>query len=359
MKLWDIFTQDEFEAARSGGYVRVQTHPTLPLSIANYTEKAQWEKAWGPVTSASRGLIFNHDFDVIARPFPKFFNLGEHGPEFNLSALGKARVFEKMDGSLGILYPTVDGPAVATRGSFSSEQAEFATEWLRRTHPEFMPTPGVTHLFEIIYPQNRIVVDYSGKEGLVALAAIDIQTGVTIPDGHQDFPGERVEEFPFTDETFTIQRPNREGFVLHFPEANQRVKIKHDEYVRLHRLVTGVTERTVWDLLANGTSLDELLIHVPEEFFIWVNATADRLRGEVAQLMYDAGGAFAMVIQDIGADYDPGSRDYRKAFAERATKMPHPSPLFMALDGKDITAWAWSQVKPEAIKPYNQIEVLA
>jgi len=43
-------------------------------------------------------------------------------------------------------------------------------------------------------------------------------------------------------------RDDREGLVVHFTDADQRVKIKYAEYVRLHRIVTGLSARTVWEI---------------------------------------------------------------------------------------------------------------
>lgn len=37
----DLFDQELLGEMVAGGYVRTQQHPTLPLSILNYTEKAQ------------------------------------------------------------------------------------------------------------------------------------------------------------------------------------------------------------------------------------------------------------------------------------------------------------------------------
>jgi hypothetical protein len=51
-------------------------------------------------------------------------------------------VTDKLDGSLGILYPTPDGHAIATRGAFVSEQALHATElWLDRYAGWLPPLP--------------------------------------------------------------------------------------------------------------------------------------------------------------------------------------------------------------------------
>jgi RNA ligase len=64
-----------------GGYVSRRFHPEFPeLAILNYTEKTAYEGKWNEVTLKSRGLIYNTDtFEVLARPFKKFFNYGQTG----------------------------------------------------------------------------------------------------------------------------------------------------------------------------------------------------------------------------------------------------------------------------------------
>jgi RNA ligase len=158
------------------GYVRVQRHPTLPLRIFNYSEKAAYEGVWNAVTLTCRGLIVDDEDRIAARPFAKFFNYGQAGAaEIPLDA--KVQVVDKMDGSLGIVYPVPGGYAIATRGSFASEQALHATQVLQARYPQWWPTPGWTALFEIVYPSNRIVVDYGDVDDLVALGVVDIETG--------------------------------------------------------------------------------------------------------------------------------------------------------------------------------------
>ena len=67
--------------------------------------------------------------DVIARPWPKFFSLGEDGIEASeLEAKAVAwEVTEKMDGSMGLLFWDADAGAhgtwrVITKASFTSAQ---------------------------------------------------------------------------------------------------------------------------------------------------------------------------------------------------------------------------------------------
>ena len=83
-------------------YIKVQKHPEEDLYIYNYTAKAQYERVWNEWTLQCRGLIMDADQKVVARPFPKFFNLGEI--EGQVLPKESFEVYEKMDGSLGILY---------------------------------------------------------------------------------------------------------------------------------------------------------------------------------------------------------------------------------------------------------------
>jgi T4 RNA ligase (RNA_lig_T4_1). len=94
--------------------------------VLNYTEEVQFNKRWDSITLASRGLILDTAGKIIARPLPKFFNMEE------LPSIPNEpyEVHEKLDGSLGILYWLDGQPAIATRGSFTSWQAEEATKVL-------------------------------------------------------------------------------------------------------------------------------------------------------------------------------------------------------------------------------------
>src|SRR5882757_9645331 len=105
VRLEKLFDLAEFHKAVDDRYVRVQEHPTLPFFIANYTEQAQYDKYWTPVTRQCRGLIFDENDNVISRPYPKFFNYGDElAGQLDLDA--PAFMTDKLDGSLGISYPT-------------------------------------------------------------------------------------------------------------------------------------------------------------------------------------------------------------------------------------------------------------
>ncbi|GGM74098.1 RNA ligase [Dactylosporangium sucinum] len=333
----------------SGGYIRTQRHPALPLLIHNYTEKAQYDNVWNPATLACRGLVVSAvTGTVLARPFAKFFNHGQPGaPELDLD--GPVSVTDKADGSLGVLFPTPDGHAVATRGSFDSTQARHATAvWRSRYAGRFTPPEGRTLLFEIIYPGNRIVLDYGDLDDLVLLGAVDIGTGRSHgPAGVAGWPGPAVESFGYATLAEALAAPprdNREGLVVHFVGPDTRLKIKYAEYVRLHRIVTGLNARVVWEAVVGGT-LDQLLEPLPDEFHAWATKIAVSLRSEVAALHASVEATFESVV----AGLPPGWA--RKDFALAVARHPMRGCLFLRLDEKDYDSHLWQQVRPSLEEP--------
>ena len=340
--LADVLNPVELATAVENGHVRIQRHPAKPYLIYNYTEACQYAAAWTPVTLACRGLIVSGD-TVLARPFAKFFNHTEgHAPE--LRAEAPVAVTDKADGSLGIIYRDGDELAVATRGSFSSEQARHATEVLRVRYPGFVPPAGLTVLVEIVYPGNRIVLDYGGLDDLILLGAVEIATGRTFgPAAVPQWPGPVVDSFAYATLAEALAAPprdGREGLVVHFTDSDERVKIKYAEYVRLHRLVTGLSARTVWEVLVSGGDLDALTEPLPDEFHAWVTAVATELTEAVAALAKTVEAEFATIVAELPAGWG------RREFAARAVRSDNRGALFLRLDGKDYRPGLWQLVRP-------------
>jgi len=269
------------------GLVRSQTHPTLPLTIWNYTEKVQYESLWDEITLQCRGLVTDGSGQIVARPFRKFFNIEEkkHTPT------EKFEVFEKMDGSLGIVFLWEGKAVYATRGSFTSEQAIWMADWGDRYNFSEILVDGYTYLFEIIYPENRIVVDYGGVSRLVLLAAIKTDTGEEIlRDDSSTFEiywGEPAtfKGWDLVKKYDTISnynllkgmvKNNQEGFVVRFSNGD-RVKIKGEEYLRLHRIMTNLSTTAVWEVLSNGGDILSNLTDVPDEFYDKIRQYSNKL----------------------------------------------------------------------------------
>lgn len=346
MHISELIDELDLSQAIEAGYVRRQTS-TDGMVIHNYTEQAVWANAWTPATLTCRGLITDAAGNVMARPWRKFFNYGQHEAGA-LDLAAPVEVTDKADGSLGILHYGLTGqPRIATRGSFTSEQAEHATAlYLDRYRGEWVPEAGVTYLFEIVYPGNRIVLDYGDLDDLILLGAVEIATGrVHGPEAPvcAFWPGPRTQTFGHETLAAALTaapRPNAEGLVVRYldgPLTGTMVKIKQEDYVRLHALVANTSTTTVWESLRAGQPLVEAREAVPDEFLVWVDKVAAELTAAHRGLVAAAHADFARMPQ--GSD--------RKTFALAATQSPLRSALFSLLDGRDITDWAWKQVRPE------------
>lgn len=322
------------------GYIHVQKHPAADLYIYNYAPKAQYERVWNEWTLACRGLILDARHGVVARPFQKFFNLQEHPPHEIPNE--NFEVFEKMDGSLGILYWLGGQPFIATRGSFGSEQSQRATRMLHAhyAHTFAQLDKDKTYLFEIIYPGNRIVVDYGDREDLVLLAVIDNASGHDEPLPEIGFPlVRRYDGISGLDALKTLQEDNREGFVIRF-KSGFRVKVKFDEYVRLHRILTQVSSTNIWEYLATNQPFEEILEKVPDEFYDWVKKTVDGLNAQYQTIETEARLTFKTLAD-------------RKETALYFQTQKYPSILFAMLDNRNYAPIIWKMLKPAYEKPFR------
>jgi RNA ligase len=329
------------------GYLRAQAHPYLPYTIYNYTEKTNYENAWNEYTLTCRGLILEDDGTIVSRPFPKFFNYGQTGAP-TIDADAEVVVTDKLDGSLGILYPGLGGPAVASRGSFTSDQAEHATAILRERYAEYATefiSEGVTALFEIIYPANRIVCDYGDMDDLILLGGVENATGRTLHPyemGWAALSAKTFEYATFAEALAAEPRPGAEGLVVYVKSTGDRVKIKQEDYIRLHKIVTGLNARAVWEVLSSGADLDAFVASLPDEFHDWTRDVARQLTADVANAERKAHIAFTKVLDEL----DPGFT--RKDFALAAQSTGNPAILFSLLDGKRITPRLWRDARPDA-----------
>lgn len=217
----------------------------------------------------------------------------------------------------------------------------------------------MTFLWEIIFPQNRIVLDYGDREDCILLDVIDTETGKSVGQHAIENLGRRIgcpvaETIPATPETLiacsSANVPNEEGYVVRF-EDGTRIKIKFEEYVRLHRLVTGVNARTIWELLMHGQPLDELLDRVPDEFMEWVKQTAADLTGQFDNILAFASGFLQGLKERAAASAVPWTR---KDFALEIVQLPDAAAVvFALLNGHDPAPIIWKKLRPVATTPFR------
>lgn len=338
-------------------YINKTKHPELDLYILNYSHSAQYDSVWDDATMMCRGLIVDSDYNVIARPFSKFFNLEQHQPEEIPNE--PFEVYMKMDGSLGVLYFVEGKPFIATRGAFFSDQAVKANEIFQRKYGNYQFSEDekkITYLFEIIYKENRIVVDYGDMEDLVLLAMIVTETGVELNvDSFKDiFPWPVVKKYDGINDLSKlkeIQNDNEEGFVIKF-QSDFRVKVKFNEYVRLHRILTNVSSKNIWESLMKKDSLEDLLSRVPDEFYKWVHKVKDELEAKYKEIEAEAL-EFKKQVDELIL-YKDFKTARKIAAAKIMTEKKHlSSVIFKMLDEQDYSEIIWRMLKPEYSKPFK------
>jgi hypothetical protein len=318
------------------GWLIKQTHPTLPLTIWNYSQATQYEGKWDEITLACRGLVTDNNGVVVARPFKKFFNMEEG----NYTPTEDFEVYEKLDGSLGILFYYNNRWIFATRGSFTSDQAIKGGGLLNKYDLDLL-SPGYTYLFEIIYQENRIVCEYD-YEDVVMLGCIEITDGgeVDIHDEYYSTNFNVVKKYDGVKDYSMLKsmiENNREGYVIRFSNGD-RMKIKGEEYIRLHRIMTEISTKSVWECLSQGSDIYKILEDVPDEFFAKIDEYVEELQSNYILLEAESQALFATISVHT---------DTRAEFAKYAKASTLAPILFKMLDNRDYSETIWRMIKPE------------
>lgn len=301
------------------------------LKLFSYTPQATYTGEWNSYERICRGLIIQNSGTLVARPFDKFFNWGERG-QYGTGHIVSAT--EKLDGSLGILYYHNGKHHIATRGSFIGDQAVWATEFLYACYGwQDVPKLPYTLLFEIIYPDNRIVVDYGNREDLFLIGARHIESGKMLPyfgkeslfQLSQDFGFPLPKYYAFNNITQLLEATgqldeNHEGWVVELSDGS-RWKFKGDRYIELHRLINTISMKKA--ILAIGQ--DDRLPPLPPA----LQAEWDSLKSEASK-------KYTELKQRIHMLFEAAPKTTRKEFAKFAvTHNPYTTVLFEKLDNKD------------------------
>jgi len=335
------------------GLIVANKHPEYNLWILNYSPKAQSKKFWDEYTMSCRGMVIDANGKILARPFQKFRNYQEHDPK-EIDLTRPYLIYEKMDGSLIIVfyYELRMEWIVASRGSFISEQSIEGKKMLGLKYNKL--NPNCTYLFEILYPENRIVVDYGDRRELVLLTVIVTSTAEELPYDtvvrlySNIFTIVKVFDFKNIKSMKDLQAleevENKEGYV--FRDGNFRFKWKFSEYVRLHGILTNVSNLTVWEHMRDNYEFDELLDRVPDEFYDWLNRTAGKLQSEFNEIE-------RQTLLEFVRIYHVNQITDRALFAEQAKLSKYRSILFKLFDRRPYADLIWKLIRPVYSKPFK------
>ncbi len=353
MYISDILDTELLESHVRNGYVTSRSHPHLPLTVFNYTPKAVYEPLWDHVTLRCRGLIVDNVGLVVGNCMNKFFNYGEPNAK-DIDTSGPVQVTDKLDGSMGDVIFYNGNLVVATRGSFESEQAKWAHSFISKD-PELLDafkvicSENVTAVVEIIYPDNRIVVDYGDLTAVVLIGAIgnyELTAGkqLWIPaDRIYSWPGPVVERFDsksFEEALRIPPRINREGIVVYFENSGHRLKIKQQDYIEIHKFISNLTPKRIWNDLREGKSLEDLLEKSPDEFHDFVRKTVSTINNNKNKLLEEIEREFIAL--------NTSQLQSRRDFAEVVKNHPLRGYLFLRLDGRtdQLIDSVWKAIEP-------------
>lgn len=356
------YALEPFEALVKEGYLRKSETPDLILY--GYTDRCTYDRHWNEYTTIARGLILEKSTgEVVAKCFPKFFNLGEQEETKleNLPAETGYEVHEKADGSLGIIFYYQGKWNVATRGSFYSEQAQKAQQLLSNYNMVNVD-PNTTLLVEIVYPENRIIVDYGATEELVLLAAYDRVTGEergamsVVLTSFETGMRKAIRHKLTINQMIKLQKTmprQEEGFVVRFG-SGLRVKIKGDEYMAVAKMLSRMSPISFWESMVDGVVNTDYLAQLPEE-----------LRPRYEPIVAELQTQFAMVLGEIGQDLqrlptvDVSTKENQKAiglFIQTPGNVKHSGAIFPALkeNQKALEYYVMKQIRPDG----NKLKVL-
>jgi hypothetical protein len=288
-----------------------------------------------PAVREARGCILdeNNHWEIIARPFDKFFNIGE-----GLAApidWTTAKVQEKLDGSLIIMY-FYDGKwQVATSGTCDAsgnvnglnfDFAELFWETFRNSNLVVPPASDdlLTFMFELMTPYNRVVVNH--KKSFLRLIGVRSKYGKEYPVEDFSWLCPTVQSFPLQSfeqiaESFKTMNPlTQEGYVVVDDNFN-RVKVKHPGYIALHRAKDGFGPKAFVETVRMGET-DEFLLAL-KEFPEW------------EQPYLEIKGRYDKLVDEIESKYATIKHiENQKEFALQATQYPYSGALFMIRKGK-------------------------
>lgn len=321
------------------GLLISKRHPDLPLTIYNYSQLTVMDQLWNSVTIACRGLVVDDKGRCVIRCMPKFFNSGElHAYTFQndqaaTAAFDDFYYTDKLDGSLIQMVNDPEyGFIVTSKGSFESQQAEWAKEiYLKHFDPEHLDSDK-SYICELIHPENRIVLDYGDKQELRLITVIETETGVEKWDIWSRTWSSFIEPVNRVTDFEKHMEELNEGVVAVYP-GGHRVKHKTEEYVRLHRIVTGFTPKRVWEALKEGDNLE--FHNMPEEFDAWLEETKTE---------------FIRKFNDIKTLAEKTAQGFESYSDKEVGLAPIDGKIkgliFMLRNGKDIEPKIWGMIKP-------------
>jgi RNA ligase len=177
----------EFVVAERDGFTVINYNVTMPdtfppIKVAGGSAKQREARSLtNRMRRECRGLKFHTDGKIAARPFFKFFNVGERDETQikNIDFSQPHNIEEKRDGSM--LHPFLLDGGIRWMTKMGLSDVALQAEEFINTTSNYVPFArycidnGLTCIFEYTSPDNKIVVDYDQP----ALILLSVRNNIT------------------------------------------------------------------------------------------------------------------------------------------------------------------------------------
>jgi len=289
--------------------IRVKRHSQYP-NLVHFKYNQISSPLSEPIVQECRGIILDEDNDwkVVAFPYRKFFNYGE--PNATKIDWSSARIYEKLDGTLIVMYyydnkwqtsttgtPDATAPVGDFKISFNNLFWRVFSELGYGLPKDEMK--NFTFMFELLTPLNQIVVRHN-KSRIVLHGVRDVSKypyEEQLPDVIGNIlKYECVKHYSFNTIEQVVQAAEKldcfktEGFVVVDKYFN-RIKIKNSDYVLYHHLKSSFSVKKALEVIRKGES-QEYITYFPElkNVFDVINKYYQKAVNEANQVLASVAG---------------------------------------------------------------------
>jgi len=257
---------------------------------------------WDKTNLHFRSLVVRADnLEVLSSGWPKFFNQGEKpdcypDPEKFIDW----SIEDKIDGSLLILDYVNGQHNMRTRGTVShttqTNAADFEQLFVKYPKLKNWVDESCSILFEIVTPNNVIVIRPNDIDfillGGVWKDTLNVMTDADVLNGKIAYDLKRPKTYDFSNLTQVSEAVKAwkglEGVVLSYNNNQNRVKLKSEWYLQLHRIKSELNSENnlIEFYVSEGMPTYLEFFNKIETTFDW--EIANQLQGQISKLV-DAG----------------------------------------------------------------------
>ncbi|MEG3940347.1 T4 RnlA family RNA ligase [Microcoleus sp. S36b_A3] len=326
MELQEYLRQHGLETLCETYHIKVTRHRQYPDLVC--LKYSQIESPLGEkIVQQCRGIILDssQDWEIVSYPYDKFFNYGEgHAAAIDWSS---AKVYEKLDGSLIVMYFYQEEWRVQSSGTpdaagevngFGFSFAELFWKVWKELGYELPEARGECFIFELMTPYNRIVVQQKYND----IVLHGVRNTETLRETDPLFWANRyawkvVKSYPLTSWKEVIEASQHldpmdsEGYIICDANFN-RVKVKSPQYVAISHLREGFSTRRMIEIVLMNEG-EEFLAYFPE----WID------------LYQKVKSKYELLVQEIEEVYRQQEQiEVQKDFAFAVKHLPYSGILF-------------------------------